>query len=27
MADAVRGIIMAAAVLWDMARQKKKVKA
>lgn len=24
---AVRGIIMAAAVLWDMARQKKKVKA
>ena len=24
---AVRGIIMAAAVLWDMARQKKKIKA
>ncbi len=24
---AVRGVIMAAAVLWDMARQKKKIKA
>ena len=27
MQTAVRGIIMAAAVLWDMARQRKKIKA